>query len=208
MSPRLRSALVVSTVAHALVLASLALAPAGVPVRRAPGAAFVVSLDAPGPARPTADREAPLETRPSIGPAPARPAAVRAPASAAPPTPDVVPTSAPPARSTASDRALPAPMPGDATEPEQYRMVLAFAARRLASDRAVAAEGGAREATIRVAVERRGAPADVALDASSGADALDEAALALVRATVAAHPVPPALATRVFSLRLKILLAE
>jgi TonB family protein len=144
----------------------------------------------------------------------APPERARASAEPAPHAPPIVP--APDAARVAPiirapvERTIVAIAPDDAiATPEQYRVALAFAARRLQPP---PGDGDALDAAVRATVRITFTPLgrldDVSLVASSGSAALDAAAIALGSAVHAALPLPPRLHGRVASVDLTVAAAR
>ena len=102
----------------------------------------------------------------------------------------------------------------DATTVEQYRLVLVFAVRQHASQAAHAPQpsqasranaGDERRTRVRIEIGADGQISDIHLRESSGNDAADQHALAMVARAIAQAPVPATLLGRAFKFDLTLL---
>lgn len=194
MDPRLRWPLVGSLVLHGVVLGRLFVempgsqpTPARLAVRIEPAAPIAPSP----PTEISAPRPPPsAAVRPPIPPhvAPIAPA----PAVASPPAAEPVARLAPPAR--------------EPRNADEYRMLVAFAARRIVAERAAGEPSRtAARVVVGVSLSAAGALDTLEVRGSSGDARADAAALALVGAALARSPPPAALLGRPIAVELTVL---
>ena len=195
----LRRALVFSVLLHMVGLTWLS-APVEA-IRRPPPTLLVIliapsyefAMPPPQPIAPIAPIESAVIAAP---PPPLRRAPIAATRAAVPPARPV----------TVAERSAPVPVASsDIRTVDQYRVALAFNARRIAAPDAATHMTSPRRVVVRIALSTGGEPGAFAVTRSSGSDRIDGTALALAVEAVRTLPVPPLLAIQAFAVELTVL---